>query len=129
MFGSEPPEDRRSSGGGSGGSGGSGGTGGEAEDAAAAATAPAGPPPLSRAALGEGMPLRRRLSYAAKAVLAYSHWYPGLPGLDLGHSCMDDRDGERREGEGCTRPVGPTAAPAVAAEELDGLFGSDSDSD
>mmetsp|Transcript_119542 Transcript_119542/g.381441 ORF Transcript_119542/g.381441 Transcript_119542/m.381441 type:complete len:379 (-) Transcript_119542:33-1169(-) len=42
----------------------------------------AGPPPVSKADLLR-LPLNRRLAHAAKAVLAYSHWYPGLPGIDL----------------------------------------------
>jgi len=41
-----------------------------------------GPGPLARADLLE-LSLEKRLSYAAKAVLAYSHWSPGLPGCDL----------------------------------------------
>ncbi len=42
----------------------------------------AGPPPLRRAEL-RALPLSRRLAYASKALLAYSHWHPGFPGLDL----------------------------------------------
>ena len=29
------------------------------------------------------LPLQRRLAYVAKAVLAYSHWHPGFPGVEL----------------------------------------------
>jgi hypothetical protein len=41
-----------------------------------------GPGPLARADLLK-LGLDKRLSYAAKAVLAYSHWTPGLPGCEL----------------------------------------------
>ena len=43
---------------------------------------PSGPPPLDRNDLND-LPLSRRLAFAAKAILAYSHWYPGFPSLDL----------------------------------------------
>lgn len=48
----------------------------------ASAAACEGPPPLLRADL-KHIPLKRRLAYVAKALLAYSHWHPGFPGLDL----------------------------------------------
>jgi len=41
-----------------------------------------GPPPMVRRDIGT-IALSRRLSYAAKALLSYSHWYPGFPGLSL----------------------------------------------
>ena len=40
-----------------------------------------GPQPLTRAG-ARAVPLRTRLAYVAKALLAYSHWYPGFPGLE-----------------------------------------------
>jgi hypothetical protein len=42
----------------------------------------AGPPPLERAAL-DALPLRKRLAYVAKGLLAYSHWAPGFPGVSI----------------------------------------------
>lgn len=46
----------------------------------------AGPPPASRAAARD-LPLATRLSYVAKALVAYAHWYPGFPGFDALHRC------------------------------------------
>ena len=46
------------------------------------AEAEGGPKPLARSQLN-CLSLETRLSYCAKAVLAYSHWSPGLPGCDL----------------------------------------------
>ena len=43
---------------------------------------PGGPPPLLRHQLSN-LPLQRRLAYVAKAMLAYSHWHPGFPGVKL----------------------------------------------
>jgi hypothetical protein len=42
-----------------------------------------GPPPVARDDLLRAMPLARRLAYVAKGVLSYSHWAPGLPGVEL----------------------------------------------
>ena len=73
---------------------------------AAASGAATGPPPLQLRALLRGgggkcggggggggesegdceaavVPLARRLAHVAKALIAFSHWYPGFPGLDL----------------------------------------------
>ncbi|CAK0903128.1 unnamed protein product [Prorocentrum cordatum] len=41
-----------------------------------------GPPPIARHGV-RTVGLSRRLSYAAKALLSYSHWYPGFPGVSL----------------------------------------------
>ncbi|KAF0689057.1 Aste57867_19438 [Aphanomyces stellatus] len=46
---------------------------------------PTGPQPLQRGQLAQ-LTLQRRLAYVAKALLAYSHWYPGMPGLHLDES-------------------------------------------
>jgi len=51
--------------------------GGDGGDCAAVA---AGPMILSDLS---ALPLRRRLAYVAKGLLAYSHWHAGFPGLDL----------------------------------------------
>jgi hypothetical protein len=49
----------------------------------AASTAPlGGPPPLLQEHLNN-LHLKRRLAYVAKAILAYSHWHPGFPGVNL----------------------------------------------
>jgi hypothetical protein len=47
------------------------------------AAPPNGPPPLLRAQLCEQLTLTRRLAYVAKALLSYSHWHPGFPGVQL----------------------------------------------
>ncbi|KAL7549764.1 hypothetical protein ACHAWF_013029 [Thalassiosira exigua] len=41
-----------------------------------------GPPPLARGDLHD-LTLARRLAYVAKGVLAFSHWHPGFPGINL----------------------------------------------
>ena len=62
--------------------GGGGGGGGAVARMGGEGAGEEGPGPLSRVDLLE-LSLEKRLSYAAKAVLAYSHWSPGLPGCDL----------------------------------------------
>ncbi len=42
----------------------------------------AGPAPMTRASL-DVLPLRRRLAFVAKGLLAYSHWAPGFPGVNI----------------------------------------------
>jgi hypothetical protein len=37
----------------------------------------------------DALPLARRLAYVAKGLLAYSHWFPGFPGVQLS---KDPRD-------------------------------------
>jgi hypothetical protein len=51
-------------------------------EAIGAAAASGGPPPLLRSQL-DNISLTRRLAYVAKGLLAYSHWHPGFPGINL----------------------------------------------
>jgi len=51
-------------------------------DEPAAPAADEGPAPISRFQLAR-MPLAQRLAYVAKALVAYAHWYPTFPGLDV----------------------------------------------
>jgi hypothetical protein len=41
-----------------------------------------GPPPIGRKDLNF-LDIGRRLSYVAKAIISFAHWYPGFPGLDI----------------------------------------------
>ncbi len=53
-----------------------------AHDGGASKVPSGGPPPLLREHLNN-LHLQRRLAYVAKAILAYSHWHPGFPGVNL----------------------------------------------
>ena len=58
------------------------GDGGGGSSSGSSSIADGGPPPMLLAHL-DALPLARRLAYVAKGLLAYSHWFPGFPGVQL----------------------------------------------